>query len=1121
MQYVQLYALQQGATGYAGYKEIDLYPQEPIKLTKSVISVDDITQNKSTFSRTFRVPHTSTNGIFFKSVFNVNAINFDATQRTAAYILVDGATFEVGNVQLINIFRNDSTGKIEYEITFLGTTSAFATEVGPKDMSTLDLSSLSHSFTADNIIKSWTPGATGLLNGDIVYPLAEYGYTYNDQNISEQTTLTKWNGTTSTKGFTNASFPLSILQFKPAIRVKVIWDSIFAGTNFTYTSNFVDNTLNRIYYMGSNYASPFTVPDINFSANTKPGPSLLPAIGFPPNKVPIGAVIENYANAWDPINNWYKVPVSNLTYNFELKFSARVTPNPFFIAPNFNVLLRMTVKRNGVVVQTDDKTVRPDNFMFPGITKNVLFSIGGTTTPTNYPIFTGLNLQQNDLVEFYIINAGSAFDVVTPRTGGTITLTIPTPQTLDPSGFLPQQYKQLEFIKAINDRFKLVWEPDKSNPNNFLIEPYNDWVKGGVQKDWTDKLNENSDLSITPLFYTQPREFIFKDSEEGDLYNKNYQDSYKETFGQYNIDSTIELITGVKEIKSLFSPLPLAPLGLSTKFLIPHFCLDTEAQRQPMQIKPRIGFYNGLVDVPDPTFNWYLDRNGFADLQTQYPLISSFDTYPFNNESFDLNWLNSPQYWDVQNTGFNGRTNQTAFTQYWTNWWESLYDPYSRIMEATFALDVEDVQQLSFNDKIFVKDSWWLVLEIKDFVLNAKNNVRVKLLKLGNLGVNILGESSGLRRYLQQTICYSQNLCDACCCLSYSTPVYTDGETFATSTNVSFDLANQQPASTGYYFDGTNVYYVVQGNIQSSNSCAACVPCGATGLTEFSSVCVGTNFCTVCCCTTPEISAFGNAATLDTSSRVFTSATGGAFTPGIWLKNVGDGSAVQVGPDGTTVVNIALCTSCICNPLEDKSEFVIGTDSTSTCCIQAPNSFGTQSMYTDTGNIDTATAFYFDPYEQFPIGGTGSIYVSNGQEYALVNGATSAATGACVFPATGCTGRNEVVSFNIQNAGPTAGEMNSTYYISFDNTNYFYNGSSYDAGPSYNNTYTPTYATGSYFQYQFTVPTPYAGTTEVKYYKNAVLYLTDTITTPASYNGPNLGPVGPDTWNVDVTSEFA
>jgi hypothetical protein len=1127
MQYVQLYALDQGATGYAGYVELDLYTQEPIKITKSVLSVDDITSNKSAFSRTFRVPHTTPNGIFFKSVFNVNAVDFDATRRTAAYILVDGSTFDFGNIQLMNIFRNDSTGKIEYEITFLGTTSAFATEVAPRDMSTIDLSDLSHELTYSNIIASWQPGGTGLLNGDIVYPLAEYGYTYT-AGVPDQSTLSVFGGTGSTKGFTNPSFPLERGQFKPSIRVKTIWDRIFAGTNYTYTSTFVDNILNQLYTIASNYISPYALPDINFgvaiSATTTNSRGEKNLRGDAPLKIPTptNSVINNPANAWQPLEGYYKVPVSNLTYNFTVNLKAKW--GQFNPSSSLDVVLQMRVRRNGVIVQTDSRTVSPncspvDRLILQLIPfflgrRNDDMLVGGPGG--SVPILTGLNLQKGDEVEFWINSINKTGYVFFSTTaGGTITLNVPTARMIDPTGFLPTQFKQLEFIKAINDRFKLVWEPDKENPNNFIIEPYNDWVLGGEQKDWTYKLNENSDIAIQPLFYTQPREIIYKDSEESDLYNYSYQQEWKQTFGQRNTDSNIELITGKKEIKSLFAALPVAPIGNSKKFLIPHFAKDTEAQRQPIAIKPRIGFFSLNVDTQGITY--YLENDsGVVVPHTTYPLYSSFNSYPFNGTSFDLNWLNPPQFWDEVDLGFDGRTNQTAFTQYWSSWWESLYDPYSRIMEATFALDVEDVIGLSFNDKIFVKDSWWLVLEIKDFVLNAKNNVRVKLLKLGNLGINITGFSAGVKRYLQPSICFSETLCGACCCLTSSAPVYTDGETFATSGTVSYDLANQQPALDGYYFDGTDVYIVSLGNIVSVGTCAGC-NCVPGGLVQFSNVCVGTNFCTVCCCSVPEISVWGDGPSLELSSRVFGSTGGTPLTAGLWYKNIGDGAAVQVGPDGTTVVNVATCNQCICNPLEDKSEFVVGTDSVSTCCIQAPNSFGTQSMYTDTGVITTASVFYYDPYEQFPVGGTGTVFVSNGETVVTVNGPTASATGACVFPATGCTGRTEVVPFNVQNAGPTAGEIISTYYISFDGTDYYYNGQDTDAGSSFNVTHNPTYATGSNFQYQFTVPAPYTGSAEVKYYKNATLYLTEITSTPASYNGPNLGPVGADSWNVDVT----
>ena len=1123
MQYVQLYALEQGATGNSGYKEIDLYTQEPIKITKSVLSVDDITQNKSSFSRTFRVPHTTINGKFFKSVFNVNSLDFDATRRTAAYILIDGATFDYGNIQLMSIFRNDSTGKIEYEITFLGATSAFATEIGPRDMSVIDLSDLSHELTYQNITASWT--APGLKNGDVIYPLAEYGYSYTG-NTADQSTLAVYDGSLAPKGFTDSNNPLIADQFRPAIRVKTIWDRIFAGTNYTYTSSFVDNILQQLYTMSSNYSSPLVFPDLSFEANLSDTSGKFQKgndINNAPFKIAIGNATKNFANAWLPIEQQYKVPVSNLTYNFSINLRGKIGQRN--ASDPLNLQLQMRVFRNGVLVLTDSRTVQPQlnsterialQLILYGVGRETRdFRIGGGSGGTAIPTFTGVNLQKGDIVEFYVQSIASVYRYFSP-VSGVISLSIPSVRTVDPSGFLPQQYKQLEFIKALNDRFKLVWEPDKNNPNNFLIEPYNDWVLGGEQKDWTDKLNENNDIAIQPLFYTQPRELIFKDSEEGDLYNFSYQQQWKETFGQYNTDSGIELITNKKEIKSLFAPLPIAPIANSKKFLIPHFAKDTETQRQPILIKPRIGYVQTGIDTGGIT--WYFnDDNGVPQPQTTYPLYSSFNTYPIDATSFDLNWLNPPQFWDTADLGFDGRTNSTAFNNYWQNWWDAIYDPYSRLMEATFALDVEDVQNLSFNDKIFVKDSWWLVLEIKDFVLNAKNNVRVKLLKLGNLGINIIGSpTSGQNRYVQSGICYGQLLCDACCCLYYSIPVYTDGATFATSGTVTYDLAGTIPANDGYYFDGADVYVVSFGNLVSVGSCASC-ECVPLLLDEFNSVCAADSFCQACCCDVATLTAFADASSLELATRAFQDALGTPWTPGIWLKQTGENNAVQIGADGTTIVAVAACNQCICNPLEDEFVVPIGTDFQSACCIDAPDSFGVQTISTNNAILTSSTLFYFDPYEQFPIGGTGTVYASDGYEYVEVQGATGIASGLCA--PTGCTGRSEVVPFNINTGGTGGtGSIGSTYYISFDNENFYYNGSNTDSGVYFDNTYYPTYATGSYFQYQFTGGS--GGSTEVNFYKNAVLYLTDTVVLPASYISPNLGPVGSDSWNVEVIASF-
>ena len=114
---------------------LDLYEEEPIKLT---LSIEDITDaaTRSVFSRSFRVPSTGKNNRYFKHAFMVEGVDFDVTVRKPATILVNGSEFRTGHVRLQKIYRNKLQDKIEYEIVFMGETRDFATQLSDKKLKT-------------------------------------------------------------------------------------------------------------------------------------------------------------------------------------------------------------------------------------------------------------------------------------------------------------------------------------------------------------------------------------------------------------------------------------------------------------------------------------------------------------------------------------------------------------------------------------------------------------------------------------------------------------------------------------------------------------------------------------------------------------------------------------------------------------------------------------------------------------------------------------------------------------------------------------------------------------------------------------------------------------------------
>ena len=138
---------------------------------------------------------------------------------------------------------------------------------------------------------------------------------------------------------------------------------------------------------------------------------------------------------------------------------------------------------------------------------------------------------------------------------------VSAPNILSINGIMPSNIRKIDFMRSIINRFRLVFVPSREIRNHFTITPWKDWILEGNSIDWTAKLDTSKDLKITPLFYGQDRFQIYKDQEDGDFINYQYQLTYKQTVGQLNLDSTNELIKGTKTYQDAFAPTPVAPIG--------------------------------------------------------------------------------------------------------------------------------------------------------------------------------------------------------------------------------------------------------------------------------------------------------------------------------------------------------------------------------------------------------------------------------------------------------------------------------------------------------------------------------------------------------------------------------
>jgi hypothetical protein len=292
--------------------------------------------------------------------------------------------------------------------------------------------------------------------------------------------------------------------------------------------------------------------------------------------------------------------------------------------------------------------------------------------------------------------------------------------------------------------FNLVFEPSRVVQKTFEIEPWIDWVQQGGIKDWTRLYDGSADLQSSPVFAEQQRIIKFGAQEDEDWLNKQYQDQNKADYWYRQYDSGIKLIRDEQPIDVQFGANPLQSLPSKGATQYPNWVFPTlgrfkpgdtdqpnSAQIEPIVPLPRLYHYNGLQSNPIP---WYLfngvSGSGTVIAQNSYPIISQYSSWPPNQfTTVNLNFLSKQQPWSANSTLIS-TTSQDLYTKYWSEYVDWLYDPFNRKVSLTVRLDPVDVLELGFNDRIWIKDTWYFVQKISDYVIGQTVLAKVELVKV-------------------------------------------------------------------------------------------------------------------------------------------------------------------------------------------------------------------------------------------------------------------------------------------------------------------------------------------------------------------------------------------------------
>ena len=660
-------------------KEAEVYTNEPVNLTYQFTDVSQINASKSNYSKTFRLPMTEMNQEIFGAVQEFSVItSFNPKLKMPASILDDSIPLMSGYVQ-VKAFYKQKGKYMDVECVFFGEVSDLSQKVGDDLLSDLNLSTYDGAMSIASVEATWAAA-----NAAVRFGVVDRGENWSGS------------GTWNVGNYMDVSNPTGFM------RVPNLLDKIFEAAGLTYESTFFSTAPMTDLYLMLNAGSlnnGFTDAQQNIPFHVG-----LTANDFVSSTSFFIVNFFDAGNYFDPGNNYsggeFTVPLlgnGNYTFRVRIGFSTVLSTQD----------LEVSLFKNGVEWQ------------------NVIQGTGFNTTEA-YELTTAssvLSAGDTIRVEARVVGSGSFFF------RGTGSLTNPTTSLelleVNLSGTdweaavnMPAM-KQIDFLFGLQRMFNLVFIPDKNIPDKYQIEPYADYVTAGSAKDWSNKIDLNKDVQITPTTDLQARQYEWNMTAGKDFLGQQVLTQLDRIYGRFRVtDPANDFAVGKKEVKSPFASYTISNVP-GTDFQILRTISPTgEILQDPL---PRLAFWTGLQSLG----NWYFG-NG-TNLKTTFPHFSDLSDFgaAVVPATIDLNYGYERKFRSIV-----ANPRDALYYKYWHPFTGELYSADARMMTAFFRLTSTDISQMAWSDRIYIQDTYYRILSI-DYVANDPGALaKVSLLKI-------------------------------------------------------------------------------------------------------------------------------------------------------------------------------------------------------------------------------------------------------------------------------------------------------------------------------------------------------------------------------------------------------
>ena len=556
---------------------LDLFKDEEIKISNNITNLFDIGAIPAEFSRTIMLPGTKKNNAFFEHVYDISVQNpflFATNQKVEAYLDFDGIYLANGYLQLNKVSVYENKFIDSYEVSLYGIVSSFSRDINRLTLNDLTtLSKYNHTSSYNNISASW---GGNLFSGSIVYPLADYGSGY---------TFTQ--GQRELFGMDDQDGALTVQNFKPAIRVKEVWDAIFEKTGYTYTSSFLnEGFLDDVYMVCNNSLKYPEYSGVDLETYGKIKVSAISGSGMTDITLASGSwtTLPWYNELSDPQNFYqngaYRVEkTTNLkgVLNVNINVSCSVNNMPGTLTANGTWQMRLLETGSSTPYST--RALQAYIYFFDELQQS---RQGGINT--TYQLASEFNLNSVPAGNYYFQlrqspnSAAAPLPLVTLDPSSTTKsfieirqvnsaadgriMDIPLNMPFGTSGI-----KLVDWIKGIQKKFNLIIYPDRNNTNSLIVETFNNWYNKGEFKDFNKYINLNSKIEVISANNLAVNKLNFGDALDTDYISQQFAKAANREYGQsYFVDNNNFFSQGEFLVKTTFASDPLvyiAGTGLS------------------------------------------------------------------------------------------------------------------------------------------------------------------------------------------------------------------------------------------------------------------------------------------------------------------------------------------------------------------------------------------------------------------------------------------------------------------------------------------------------------------------------------------------------------------------------